>query len=199
MIFNTTRQREFKLSLQNLEMVNDYRYLGVTTDRRLSFIQHVADTKLQIQHDQGHHQSEDWPQHQDAYNPVYVLDKVSSTIRCTRPPFGLQHSLTELRKNTKSTTSLHIRATQQNQSTMIYRKSGILPLRLLIKKEAATHLLRAATKPNQTDIIHRIHEETQTHPRVFNGASWSIKAAWIQKEIGIPSIRPQCPKLVLHD
>ena len=66
----------------------------------------------------------------------------------------------------------------------------ILPLRPLIKKETATCLLRAATKPIQTDIIQRIEEETQKDPRVFNHSSWSIKAAWLQKEIGIPPIIP---------
>ena len=60
---------------------------------------------------------------------------------------------------------------------MIYRESGILLFRLLIKKETAIYLLRAATKPIQTDIIHRIQEETQKDPRVFNDTSWSIKAA----------------------
>jgi len=29
-------------------MVNDYRYLGVTIDRRFSFIQHIADTKRKV-------------------------------------------------------------------------------------------------------------------------------------------------------
>jgi hypothetical protein len=84
---------------------------------------------------------------------------------------------------------------------MIYRKSGILPIQLLIKKEAATYLLRAATKPIQTDIIHQIQEETQTNPRFFNDTSWSIKAAWLQKEIGIPQSAPPPQDItnVLHD
>jgi len=72
--FNTTRQSKFKLNTKR---------------------------KLQIQHDQGHHQYEDWHQHQDAYSPVQVLDRVSSGICCSRPSTGLQHSLTGLRKNTK--------------------------------------------------------------------------------------------------
>ena len=54
---------------------------------------------------------------------------------------------------------------------MIYCESDILPIRLLIKKEAATYLLRAATKLIQTTIIHRIQEETQNDPRVFSNAS----------------------------
>ena len=73
---------------------------------------------------------------------------------------------------------------------MIYRESGILPLRLLIKKETSSYLPRAATKPFQTDIIHCIQVETQKDPWVFNDASRSIKAAWLQKEIGIPPITP---------
>ena len=84
----------------------------------------------------------------------------------------------------------------ETNSTMIYRESGILPLRLLIKKETATYLLRAA-KPIQTDIIQRVQEETQKDPRVFNDTSWSIKAAWLQKEIGIPPIIPQCSTNVI--
>ena len=50
--------------------------------------------------------------------------------------------------------------------------------------------MRAANKPIQTDIIHRIQEETQKDPRVFNNTSWSINAAWLQKEIGILPITP---------
>ena len=78
----------------------------------------------------------------------------------------------------------------ETNSIMIYRESGILPHRLLIKKETATYLLRAPTKPIQTDTIQRIQEETQEDLRVFNDASWSIKAAWLQKEFGIPPVIP---------
>ena len=45
MAFNTTRQPKSKVGPQHLEMVKDYKYLGVTIDRRLSFIRHIADTE----------------------------------------------------------------------------------------------------------------------------------------------------------
>ena len=39
---------KFKLGLQHLEMGNDYKYFGITIDRRLGFIRHVADTKRKV-------------------------------------------------------------------------------------------------------------------------------------------------------
>ena len=38
----------FKLGLQYLEMVNNYRYLGIAIDRRLIFTRHVTDTKRKV-------------------------------------------------------------------------------------------------------------------------------------------------------
>ena len=43
-------------------------------------------------------------------------------------------------------------------------------------------------------MVQRVQEETQQDPRVFNDASWSIKAAWLQKEIGIPPVIPPTSK-----
>ena len=80
----------------------------------------------------------------------------------------MQLSFTDVRKNTES-------HTKDTSSILMYRESGILPIRFLIKKETATYIVKTATKPMQTDIIHRIQEETQKDPRVFNNASWSIK------------------------
>ena len=48
MAFNPTKQPKFKLGLQDLEMVNDYKYLWITIDRRRSFIRHVEDTKRKV-------------------------------------------------------------------------------------------------------------------------------------------------------
>jgi len=81
---------------------------------------------------------------------------------------------------------------------MIYKELGILPIRPLIKKETSTYYLRAATKPIQTNIIHRIKEETQKDSRAFDDTSWSIKAAWLQKEIRIPPITPPMSNELSH-
>ena len=46
----------------------------------------------------------------------------------------------------------------------------------------------SASKPIQINIV---QEEIQKKdPRVYNDASWSIKAAWPQKQIVIPPIMP---------
>jgi len=45
MAFNTYRQgHEFKLGLQYLKMVNNYKYPWITIDRRFTFAQYVAET-----------------------------------------------------------------------------------------------------------------------------------------------------------
>jgi len=73
-----------------------------------------------------------------------------------------------------------------------------LPHPNFYKKETATYMLRPATKPIHTDIIHRVQEEIQNDPRVFNDASWSIKAAWPHNQIGKPPVTPQGPRNLLH-
>jgi len=195
MPFNTiTKQPKFKLGLQHLEMVNDYRYLGVTIDRRLSFIQHVADTKRKV--NSRFNMIKTITNLKIGVNTKMLITLYKSLIQSVTlyaAPVLLLECNTAL-QNWERIQRVPLRyilgLANEANSTMIYRESGILPLRLLIKKDTATYLLRAATKPIQTDIIQRIQEETQKDPRVFDDASCSIKAAWLQKEIGIPPIIP---------
>jgi hypothetical protein len=194
MAFNTNSHPKFKLGLQHLETVKEYRYLGVTIDKRLSFIQHVAVTKRKIS---------------SRFNMIKAITNLKIGVNTTML-ITLYKSLIQsvilyaapvllLASNTALTNLERIQRVPLRyilglpnvaSSTRIYKETGILPLRLLIKKDTATYLLRAATKPTQTDIIQRIQEELQKDPRVFKDASWSIKAAWLQKEIGIPLITP---------
>jgi len=104
MAFNTSKQgqHKYKLSLQYLEMVQNYKYLGITIDSQLTFTCHVSETKhrLQIQQDQGHHKFEDRSQHEDAHDSIQVLDTVCYLIHFSGSPTGLRLSTIVLRKNT---------------------------------------------------------------------------------------------------
>ena len=198
MAFNTTRQPKFILGLQHLEMVNDYRYLGVTIDRRLSFIQHVAVTKRKV--NSRFNMIKAITNLKIGVNTKMLITLYKSLIQSVilyAAPVLLLACSTAL-QNLERTQRVPLRyilgLPNETNSIMLYRESGILPLRLLIKKETATYLLRTATKPFHTDMIQRVQEETQKDPRVFNDASWSIKAAWLQKEIGIPPVIPPTSK-----
>ena len=71
-------------------------------------------------------------------------------------------------------------------------------LEFLLKRKQP-HFRRTATKPIQIDIINIIQEEIQTYLGIFNDNQQSIKAAFHQKEIGIPPIiLPPFPTNLLH-
>jgi len=166
--FNTNRQPKFKLGLQHLEMVNDYRYLGVTIDRRLSFIQHVADTKRKINYRFKMIKAITNLKIGVNTKMLITLYKhlIQSVILYAAPVLLLacNTALQNLERTQRVPLRYILGLPNETNCTMIYRESGSLPLQLLIKKETASYLLRAATKPIQTDIIQHIQEETQKDP-----------------------------------
>ena len=160
MPFNTTRQPNFKFGLQHLEMVNDYRYLGVAIDRRLSFIQHVAETKCKVN---------------SRFNMIKAITNLKVGVNTKKLILGLPN---------------------ETISTMIYKESGILPLRLLANKETSTYLLRAATKPIQTDIIQlskkkhkKIPEPSTMHHGQSRLPGFIKKSGYIQSS---PNVQRTC-------
>jgi len=84
--------------------------------------------------------------------------------------------------------------TNEASSILVYKESGIVPIRLLIIKGNN----QIKFQPNQNYIVHRVQEKIHRYLRVYNDTLWSIKATWIKKDIGIPPITLQSPMSQLH-
>ena len=104
-------------------MVHNYKYLRIIIDRTLTFTCHLAETKLQIQHDQGHHKSEDKSQHQNVHDSKQVFDTVCYIIRCSLTFISLRLSLIVLRKNTKIIPLLFIFGLPNDTSSILVREN----------------------------------------------------------------------------
>ena len=83
-------------------------------------------------------------------------------------------------------------------SALLHQESGILPLGQLVRMATAKYILRTASNPNPVPNITRVQTEIHKDPRVHQAISWSMKAAWLQNNIGIPQIQPPYPKNLLH-
>jgi len=77
-----------------------------------------------------------------------------------------------------------------SSSALLHQESGILPLGQLVRMVTAKYILRTASNPNPVPNITRVQTEIHKDPRVHQAISWSMKAVWLQKDIGIPQIQP---------
>ena len=194
MAFHTNSRPHFQLGTQHLENVDHYRYLGVYIDTRLNFNRHIKEVKRKI--DSRFNIIKIITNMKIGLNTPMLITLYNSLIQSVflyaAPVLLLaSDSAIQTLETSQRTILRYILGLPNNaDSILVYKEAGIIPIHLLIKKETAKYLIRSATKPVQTANITRVQQEIIKDPRVHNGASWSTKAAWLQKEIGIPRIKP---------
>jgi len=193
MVFNISLQSQiFHLGKQPIETIKHYKYLGVTIDARLSFTKYLADTKHKI------------------YSRLNMI-KIISTIKIglnTKMLVTLYKALIQSiilyaasvlllaapsaihnLEQAQRTCLLYVLGLPPGSSSaLLHQESGILPLGQLVRMVTAKYIVRTASNPVPN--ITRIQTEIHKDPRVHQAISWSMKAAWPQKDIGIPQIQP---------
>ena len=138
--FNASREsHKFKLGLQYLEMVNNYKHLGITIDRRHTFAGHVAETRRKIY---------------SRFNMIMAINNLKIGVN-TKMLITLYKSLVQsvllyaapvlLLAGNSALQFLEIIKRvplryilwlpNDTSSILVYRESGILPIRLLIKRK----------------------------------------------------------------
>ena len=193
MVFNTSCQSEiFHLGKQPIETVKPYKYLGVAIDARLSFTKHLADTKHKI------------------YSRLNMLNIISnfkiglntkmlvtlykaliqSILLYAAPVLLLAapSAITNLEQAQRTCLRYVLGVPTGSSSALLHQESGILPLGQLVRMVTPKYILRTASNPNRVPNITRVQTEIHKYPRVHQAISWSMKAAWLQKDMGIPQI-----------
>ena len=196
MAFNAKSKQHstFHIGKQNIETVSHYRYLGVIIDNRLNFIKQALQTKQKIY---------------SRLNMIKLISGVKVGIK-TKNLITLYKSLIQsillyaapIYLLACTTAIKHLEIAQRTAlkyvlglppsapSDLISRESGIPAILQLIRGDTAKYIVRTATKPDPVQIACKTQEILNKDPRVHIQKSWAMKAAAIQRDIGIPTIHP---------
>ena len=161
-------------------MVTNYKYLSINIDSWLTLAHHITETKRKV--DSRFNMVMAILNLNMGVNTRMLITLYNSLIQCIilyaapNPLLACDSALQSLESIQRIPLHYILGLPSEASSILLYRELGIIHSHLLIKEETATHLLRTASKPIETEIVHK--EETQEDPRVFSDASWSIKAAW---------------------
>ena len=184
--------------LYYLEMVHNYKYLGINIDSPLTFTRHVAGTKRKvdvrcniIKAITNMKIGVNIKMFRTIYKSLkqYVILYAAPVILLT-----CDSALQSLERIQRIWLRYMLGLTNEASSILVYKESGIVPIRLLIIKGNN----QIKFQPNQNYIVHRVQEKIHRYLRVYNDTLWSIKATWIKKDIGIPPITLQSPMSQLH-
>ena len=191
---NSKQHNTFHIGKQDIEIVKQYKYLGVIIDNHLNFNKHALQTKQKIY---------------SRLNIIKIISNVKAGIN-TKNLINLYKALIQsillyaapIYLLASKTAIKHIEIAQRTAlkyvlglpptapSALISRESGIPPIAHLIRGDTAKYILRTATKPDPVQITFKIQESLHKDPRVHINKSWAMKAAAIQRDMRIPAIHP---------
>lgn len=191
---NSQQSNNFHLGQQRIESVKMYKYLGVVIDPRLSFIKHADEVKRKVY---------------VRLNMIKIISNIKlgittkmlinlykaliQSVLLYAAPILLMASQTAMKslEVAQRTTLRYILGLPSSaSSTLVHQESGVPPLEQIVRRDTAKYILRTATKTDPVLNITRVQTEIQKDPRVHKDISWSIRAARLQKSIGIPPIQP---------
>jgi ribonuclease HI len=194
--FNTNSKQNdtFHIGQQDIEIVKQYKYLGVIIDNRLNFNTHALQTKQKIY---------------SRLNIIKIISNVKAGMN-TKNLINLYKALIQsillyaapIYLLSGKTAIKHLEIAQRTAlkyilglppsapTALISREAGIPPIAQLIKGETAKYIIRTATKPDPVQIASKTQESLNKDTRVHIQRSWAMKAAAIQRDMEIPFIHP---------